>query len=103
MDATRILGLGLLAISNLGLAKAVDSVWVGRADGSKQCEAEQKELSPAVKEQLKAAGIEVLQSKKGDDGRMRIQMCGAPSGKMDMVQIPRTQLEAAKKLGFVEI
>ena len=62
------------------------SIKVGKADGSKQCEAGTGvSLSDMAKNQL--SGIEVLSSEKKSDGLMRIQSCGADTGMLNTYEM----------------
>ncbi|MBX3041503.1 MAG: hypothetical protein KF789_12420 [Bdellovibrionaceae bacterium] len=79
---------------------AADRVFVHKADGSLQCN-QGKPISPAdMKKDL--AEIPVYSSSKRNDGQMRIQVCGAPTGNSNVYEIDRSNLEAAIKLGFEE-
>ena len=77
-------------------------IWVTRPDGSKQCAPNKGVASPEqVAGQLQAAGILVFQSRSGTDGQMRIQKCGAPTGRTVDLEISRPDLAKALSLGFV--
>lgn len=81
--------------------KSDDWVWISKADGSKQCEDGGNPVEADAAE-LKKAGIDVIESKKHDDGMMRIQMCGAPAGKENAYRIKRQDAGKAAALGFRE-
>ena len=75
-------------------------VWVYRYDNSKQCE-----TIPGVsleEGQKDLGSIEVFASKKQYDGLMRIQACGAPTGKANTYKILRSDLPAAESSGYQE-
>lgn len=73
--------------------------FVARSDGSKQCKGSGISESTMQKE-LK--GITVYSSKKDHDGLMRIQVCGADTGRFNVFEIDAKDLEKAKSLGFEE-
>lgn len=79
---------------------AADRVLVHKPDGSLQCN-QGTPVGPA--EMKKELGeIPVYSSSKRNDGQMRIQVCGAPTGNSNVYEIDRSHLEAAIKLGFEE-
>ena len=79
-----------------------ESVWIARSEGSLQCEPDSGKKIEATVAELKAAGIAVLESRASDDGKMRAQMCGMPTGKRHEVRVERGSLARAKELGFAE-
>jgi hypothetical protein len=81
---------------------SVDSVWVQKPDGGQQCAPDSAKPLDAHAEELQRAGVQILQSKKGSDGKMRIQLCGSPSGSQNAYEIRRSDLSKAKALGFEE-
>lgn len=75
---------------------------VYKSAGSRQCEP--GGLTPAqMRAQLEAAGIRVLSAACGGDGRARIAMCGAPDGRLGILEIPASQVQAAAALGFAPL
>ncbi len=79
-------------------AKKVSHVY--KYDGTKQC-GEGKEISlEAMSKQLE--NIKILSMSKKNDGMMRIQVCGAPTGQANVYEIETDNLVKAKKLGFQE-
>jgi hypothetical protein len=62
--------------------------------------AEPETLEAGAQELLKA-GVKVLEQRKQDDGKMRIQVCGAPQGSGNAYRIAKRDLKRAKKLGFL--
>ena len=80
-------------------AAAEESLWVAREDGSKQCEGGATAIDVASSE-AQSAGIKVLESKKMSDDMMHMSVCGASTGKLNAIRIPRSDLEKARKLGF---
>ena len=91
-----------LAFSSSPPAKP-DSVWVGRPDGALSCEPKSGEAIESGAGELRKAKIQVLDSRKGTDGKMHIQVCGAPKGSLNSYLIPRKELPLALSLGFQEI
>lgn len=77
-----------------------ERVKVFKADGSLQCG--QGKAIPVAEMQKQLKGITVYSSMNKNDGMMRIQVCGAPTGNSNVYEIDRKDLEAALKLGFKE-
>jgi hypothetical protein len=50
--------------------------------------------------QKELKGIEVFSKTNQNDGLMRIQVCGAPTGDSNVFEIKQEDLEKALKLGF---
>lgn len=46
--------------------------------------------------------IKVYSAQSLNDGLMHIQQCGTPTGKANVYEIDRNELDKAKKLGFKE-
>lgn len=82
--------------------KKEDTVWILRSDGAKSCSPETAQSVEAGAQELLKADIRVLNSMKGDDGKMRMQMCGAPTGTLNSYLIPKDSLPHAVALGFQE-
>jgi hypothetical protein len=81
------------------------TAWVKRPDGTQQCSMDGKQSEASLEKgarELEKAGIPVLNRQKTSDGKMRIQLCGSPTGKEDAYQIRATDLERARALGFVD-
>jgi hypothetical protein len=77
-----------------------DHVKVYKADGSLQC-GQGKAIKPDdMAKDLK--DIKVFSSYNKNDGMMRIQLCGSPTGNCNVYEISRADLDAALKLGFKE-
>lgn len=81
-------------------SKSTDRVRVFKPDGSLQCG--QGKKIPVAEMQKDLKGIEVFSSSNQNDGMMRIQLCGTPTGNCNVYEIDRKNLEAALKLGFKE-
>lgn len=73
-------------------------VKVFKADGSLQCAMGKKISLDEMQKELK--GIEVFSKTNQNDGLMRIQVCGAPTGDSNVFEIKQEDLEKALKLGF---
>lgn len=122
MDSVRALGLMVVVSAVLGCshgpclqksttaAPAVDTsektsvlpqkIRVYKYDGTKQC-GQGKQLD-IVEMQKELGGIKVYSATTKNDGQMRIQMCGAPTGSAHIFEINKDDLEKAKKTGFKE-
>lgn len=73
-------------------------VLVAKHDGSKQC---QEKSGSALEEMAKDLNeIEVFRQFKADDGMMRIQVCGAPTGTHNVYEILATDQDKALNVGF---
>lgn len=77
-----------------------DRVRVHKPDGSLQCG--QGKAIPAAEMQKEFKDIKVYSAVTKNDGMMRIQVCGSPTGNSNVFEIDRNNLEAALKLGFKE-
>lgn len=78
----------------------LDRVKVYKPDGSLQCGQGKAIPLPEMQKELK--DIKVYSSFNKNDGMMRIQVCGSPTGNSNVYEIDRSNLEAAVKLGFKE-
>lgn len=78
----------------------LDRVKVYKPDGSLQCGQGKAIPVPDMQKDLK--DIKVYSSFNKNDGMMRIQVCGSPTGNSNVYEIDRKNLEAAVKLGFKE-
>jgi hypothetical protein len=75
-------------------------VKVYKPDGSLQCGMGSKIALETMEKDLK--GIKVFSRTNMNDGLMRIQVCGAPTGQSNVYEIARADLEKALKAGFKE-
>ena len=73
-------------------------VKVAKADGTLQCS--QGKLIPIADMQKELKDITVFSSSNQNDGIMRIQVCGSPTGNHNVFEILENDLEKAKALGF---
>ena len=81
-------------------SSSIDHVKVYKADGTLQCGQGKKISISDMQKDLK--DIKVYSSENKNDGMMRIQLCGSPTGNANVYEIDRKDLEAALKLGFKE-
>jgi len=80
--------------------KPSERVKVAKPDGSLQCDkAPALSLDEMRKELLP---LQVFSAENKPDGLMHMQLCGSPTGRYNVYEISRADLEAAKKLGFHE-
>ncbi len=78
--------------------KPVERVEVYKYDGSLQCGMGKTVPPDEMQKDLK--GIKVYGSKTKADGLMHTSNCGGGTGKANIFEIDRKDLENAKKLGF---
>ncbi|MDO5657822.1 MAG: hypothetical protein Q4G36_05815 [Paracoccus sp. (in: a-proteobacteria)] len=90
------LPLMLAACDNAGGPEATR---VFKYYGTTQCNPHEGRLE-ALGAELRASGVDVLVMRPGDDGMMRIALCGAPDGRIGIFHIPKAQLPAARAAGF---
>ncbi|MCM2278826.1 MAG: hypothetical protein NDJ89_12190 [Oligoflexia bacterium] len=106
-------GIGMLLLGLLAWTAAPEAfaaakkpsegqVWVARPDGEKSCGMEAGQPLEAAAEELRRAGVTVLESRKGNDGKMHIQVCGALTGSLNAHLIAGKDLARARELGFSE-
>ncbi|HLE01744.1 MAG TPA: hypothetical protein VJB59_15890 [Bdellovibrionota bacterium] len=75
-------------------------VWVVRDDGAKKCSGDSGESLEQGARELTKAKVNVQQSRKGSDGKMHMEMCGAPAGTVNGYLIPKADLPTAIERGF---
>jgi hypothetical protein len=78
----------------------IRTVKVYRYDGTLQCGMGKRIALEEMQKDLK--DIPVLSAAHLNDGLMRIQLCGSPTGDANVYEIEETHLEKAKSLGFRE-
>ncbi|MDX9732056.1 MAG: hypothetical protein RBT63_09825 [Bdellovibrionales bacterium] len=71
---------------------------VYKPDGSRQC-GTRKGTSPETMER-ELAGIRVYAKEKRADGLMHIQVCGSPTGQINIYEIDSSNLKQAEERGF---
>lgn len=82
--------------------KSGETIWVVRSDGAKSCSPEVTESIDQGAALLRGAQIQVLESRKGSDGMMHAQVCGADTGSLNGYLIQKSDLKRALDLGFKE-
>lgn len=80
---------------------ANNTVLVYKADGSLQCGAGKGLALDDMEKELK--GIRVLSRDKRADGKMHIQLCGSPTGMINVYEIPESSLKTAEGRGFKKL
>ena len=70
-----------------------------RSAGSKQC-GEGGVTPQEVRKELAAIGITPVEVGCGNDGRSYAATCGAPDGRIVVIQVRREQADAAQAKGF---
>lgn len=79
---------------------SLSKVKVYKPDGSLQCGMGKGiSLSEMAKE---LEGFKIYSSENKNDGMMRIQVCGSPTGQCNVYEIEKSQLEKALSKGFRE-
>ncbi len=84
--------------SHLAEPSALERVHVFKPDGSLQCG--QGSLRALEQDQLLLKSIKVYSAVNKNDGQMRIQLCGSPTGNSNVFEISKSDLDKALKLGF---
>jgi hypothetical protein len=84
------------------IAQPAAAVSVYKSFGSRQC-GEPGLSRTQIERQLGEAGVPVLAFACGSDGRMRPQMCGAPDGRIAIVEVPADRVAAATRAGFTAL
>lgn len=79
-----------------------NSIWVSRADGGQSCSPGSGQSLDEGAALLRKSKVRVLDSRKGNDGKMHIQVCGAPTGSANSYLIPREDIAQAVAQGFKE-
>lgn len=77
------------------------SLFVFKADGSLQCGMGKAISLEDMEKELK--GIKVLSRDKRPDGMMHIQVCGSPTGIINIYEIPAANLADAESRGFKKL
>jgi hypothetical protein len=82
---------------------SAETVWIAKPDGGQMCAPGSGKPVEAGLEELKKAGVQVVESKKSTDGKMRAQACGMPTGATNAYQIRSEDLAKAMALGFQSV
>jgi hypothetical protein len=78
-----------------------DRVLVYKPDGSLQCNRGQAISTEVMAKELK--GIEIFSMDNRSDGMMRVQVCGAATGRINVYEIAVKDYEKAVAMGFKEL
>lgn len=91
--------LVLSACADFGRGVPAPGVSVYKNVGSKQCSGGGTSLATMMR-QLSDGGVPVMNVSCGTDGRMYPAMCGAPDGRIGILEVPEAKVSAATALGF---
>lgn len=83
------------------LAVSDGRVLVGRPDGSLQCGMAKGKSPEEMEKDLE--GIKVYAHLKRPDGNVHIQVCGSPTGQINVYEIPISSLKDAERRGFKKL
>ena len=76
------------------------TLFVFKLDGTKHCDSNTGVNIDAMALELSNAGIDVISSRKGYDGREGIAICGEPTGQINIFEIFSVDLASALGKGF---
>lgn len=76
------------------------SVFVFKADGTKQCGIGSAMSVQQMAQEL--AEIKIISQENKSDGKLYPMVCGAPTGKVNVYEIPEADLSKAVAAGFKE-
>jgi hypothetical protein len=85
-------------VKNQNVGSKDSTVLIYKADGSLQCGGARGISIDEMERSLN--GIKVFSREKRPDGLMHIQVCGSPTGMVNVYEIPASNLPSAEKLGF---
>jgi len=92
---------GFVGPANFGLwIFDAKSVAVYEYDGTLLCENGREITLDQMAKQLTQGGVSVISQRKGSDGLLHIQLCGSTTGKINIFEIPSSDLQRALDLGF---
>ncbi len=95
----RLLLACTLLAATAACASAPPPLAVYKPAGSRQCEGGGTPPE-RMRAELEAAGVKVLATACGIDGRMHAAVCGGADGRLVILEIAPEQAAAAEKLGF---
>jgi hypothetical protein len=75
-----------------------DRVFVYKPDGSLQCGMAKGTVPEEMEKEL--SGIQVFSRSNRPDGKMHIQVCGSPTGRVNVYEIPSSSFKEVEKRGF---
>lgn len=81
-----------------GISASEGRILVARPDGSLQCKMAKGKSPEEMEKDLD--GIKVYSRHNRSDGKMHIQVCGSPTGKVNVYEIPGPSLKEADRRGF---
>ncbi|MEC9281376.1 MAG: hypothetical protein VX642_01590 [Bdellovibrionota bacterium] len=82
---------------------STDWIQVFKPDGSLQCGMGAAISPEEMGKELRDKGIRIKRESKQNDSLMRIQVCGSPTGMINVYEIQSSNLEMVKKLGYKEL
>ena len=90
--------------SKTGLGEG-STIWIKvfKPDGSKQCGMGTAVSPEDMSKDLRDKGIKIKSMKKQSDGLMRIQVCGAPTGMINVFEIQQSNKDTAISTGYKEL
>lgn len=94
--------LALLLAASACAAPPATPLRVYKTTGSQQCGDGGTPL-PEMARQLGQAGVNVITSACGRDGRMHPAVCGAADGRIAIFEVASADAAAAAKLGFLPL
>lgn len=94
--------LALSACADFGGKAPASGVPVYKYVGSKQCEGGGIPVEKMMR-QLSEGGIPAMNVQCGTDGRVYPAMCGAPDGRIGILEVPEGKVSAAAALGFAPL
>jgi hypothetical protein len=77
-----------------------NTVQIYKYDGTLRCGMGREISLKEMTKELESSGIDVVTSRKGEDGLTHINVCGASTGSTNVYVIDRGSLPAAERLGF---
>ena len=89
-----------MAKKNVQTKSSEPTVWVGKSNQAKMCEADKGIALDSMTGELESAHIKVYNKKITPDGQMHMEMCGADKGDLNGFEIAKKDLDKAKALGF---
>lgn len=80
----------------------IQLVSIYKTDGSLQCHSEVLDTSlEEMQQELTNSDIQVQLASKSNDGLMHMQLCGSPTGNINVFEISKSDIEKAQSLGFI--
>ncbi len=76
----------------------LETVFVFKADGSLQCQPDTGKSPEKMAQDL--GPMKIHSQKSVHDGKMRVQLCGTPTGQINVYEINSEDLQKAQAVGF---